>query len=32
MPLFEPNDLTIQIEFLEKGEGYLVVLDDLHTL
>ena len=28
----EPNDLTIQIEFLKKEEGYLVVLDDLHTL
>ena len=26
------NDLTIQIEFLRKAEGYIVVLDDLHTL
>lgn len=28
----ECNDLTIQIEFLKQEEGYLVVLEDLHTL
>ncbi len=28
----EPNDLTIQIDFIKQEEGYLVVLDDLHTL
>lgn len=28
----EINDLTIQIEFVKKEDGYLVVLDDLHTL
>lgn len=27
-----PNDLTIQIDFLKKEEGYFVVLEDLHTL
>ena len=26
------NDLTLQIEFLKKGNGYTVSLDDLHTL
>lgn len=26
------NDLTIQIEFLKKADGYIAVLDDLHTL
>ncbi|MBR2402010.1 MAG: hypothetical protein IKB01_04450 [Lachnospiraceae bacterium] len=26
------NDLTIQIDFLKQEEGYLVVLEDLHTL
>lgn len=26
------NDLTIQIEFLKKTDGYIAVLDDLHTL
>ena len=26
------NDLTLQIEFLKKGDGYIVSLDDLHTL
>ena len=25
-------DLTLQIEFLKKGDGYIVSLDDLHTL
>ena len=28
----EINDVTIQIEFLKKEEGYFVVLDDLHSL
>lgn len=28
----EPNDLTVQIEFLKKYNGYFVELDDLHTL
>lgn len=28
----ERNDLTIQIEFLKEADGYLAVLDDLHTL
>ena len=28
----EMNDLTLQIEFLKKGDGYIVSLDDLHTL
>lgn len=28
----EINDLTLQIEFLKKGNGYIVLLDDLHTL
>lgn len=28
----EINDLTIQIEFLKKKDGYIAVLDDLHTL
>lgn len=28
----ELNDLTMQIEFLRKENGYFVVLDDLHTL
>lgn len=28
----EINDLTLQIEFLKKGDGYIVSLDDLHTL
>lgn len=28
----EPNDLTVQIEFLKKENGYIVKLDDLHTL
>ena len=28
----EINDLTLQIEFLKKGNGYIVSLDDLHTL
>lgn len=28
----EPNDLTVQIEFLKKDNGYFVELDDLHTL
>ena len=28
----EKNDLTLQIEFLKKGNGYIVSLDDLHTL
>ena len=26
------NDLTIQVEFKKKGNGYKVTLDDLHTL
>ena len=28
----EINDLTLQIEFLKKGVGYIVSLDHLHTL
>ena len=28
----EKNDLTLQIEFLKQGNGYIVSLDDLHTL
>lgn len=28
----EPNDLTVQIEFLKKDNGYFVELADLHTL
>lgn len=28
----EPNDLTLQIEFLKTENGYIVSLDDLHTL
>lgn len=28
----ELNDLTIQIEFLKTEKGYIVSLDDLHTL
>ena len=28
----EKNDLTLQIEFLKKGNGCIVSLDDLHTL
>jgi len=28
----ETNDLTVQVEFLKEKDGYLVVLDDLHTL
>lgn len=28
----EPNDLTIQVEFLKEKDGYLAVLEDLHTL
>ena len=28
----EINDLTIQIEFLKKENGYAAGLDDLHTL
>lgn len=28
----ELNDLTVQIDFLKQEEGYIVVLDDLHTL
>lgn len=28
----EINDLTLQVEFLKKGNGYIVSLDDLHTL
>ena len=28
----EINDLTIQIEFLKEADGYIAVLDDLHTL
>lgn len=28
----ELNDLTIQIDFLKKENGYIAVLDDLHTL
>lgn len=26
------NDLTVQIEFMRHGSGYLVSLEDLHTL
>jgi len=28
----EINDLTIQVEFLKEKDGYVVALDDLHTL
>lgn len=28
----EMNDLTLQVEFLKEGDGYIVSLDDLHTL
>lgn len=28
----EINDLTLQVEFLKEDDGYIVVLDDLHTL
>lgn len=28
----EINDLTLQIDFLRKGDRYIVSLDDLHTL
>jgi len=28
----EINDLTIQVEFLKEKDGYIVVLDGLHTL
>ena len=28
----ELNDLTIQMDFLKKGDGYTVTLDDLHTM
>lgn len=28
----ERNDLTIQVEFFKEKNGYIVVLDDLHTL
>lgn len=28
----EINDLTMQVEFLKEEDGYIVVLDDLHTL
>lgn len=28
----EINDLTLQVEFLKKGDGYMVSLDDMHTL
>lgn len=28
----EINDLTIQVEFLKEKDGYMVVLDGLHTL
>lgn len=28
----EKNDLTLQLEFLRKGNGYTVSLDDLHVL
>ncbi len=28
----EINDLTLQLEFLKEKDGYLAVLDDLHTL
>lgn len=26
------NDLTLQVEFKKKGEGYIVLFDDLHTM
>lgn len=26
------NDLTIQVAFLKEGDGYRVILEDLHTL
>ncbi|MCM1254282.1 MAG: hypothetical protein NC321_15800 [Clostridium sp.] len=26
------NDLTLQVEFLKNGNGYMVSLEDLHTL
>ncbi len=28
----EKNDLTLQVEFLKEKDGYVVALDDLHTL
>lgn len=28
----EVNDLTLQLEFLQKGMEYAVILDDIHTL
>ncbi len=28
----EINDLTLQVEFLKEKDGYVVALDDLHTL
>ncbi|MFR4152948.1 MAG: hypothetical protein ACLUO6_02505 [Ruminococcus sp.] len=28
----EINDLTLQVEFLKEKDGYVVVLDDIHTL
>lgn len=28
----ERNDLTVQVEFLKEKDGYIAVLDDLHTL
>lgn len=28
----EINDLTLQVVFLKKENGYFVELDDLHTL
>ncbi len=26
------NDLTIQVEFRKEGNGYIVLLDDLHAM
>lgn len=26
------NDLTIQVEFRKEGDGYIVLLDDLHAM
>ena len=26
------NDLTLQVEFRKEGNGYIVLLDDLHTM
>ena len=28
----ERNDLTLQVEFLKEKDGYIAILDDLHTL